>query len=63
MAKKECICKMGPGHNYPNQENYVIDHRCPLHGEHAQPQVWGRHKELELVIKVPVYNILKREEA
>lgn len=26
----------------------LLDHRCPKHGEKAQPELWGRHKELEL---------------
>lgn len=28
----------------------LLDHRCPEHGEKAQPRVWGRHKELELEV-------------
>jgi hypothetical protein len=58
LKKGDCICKMGPGHTYPNQLEYVIDHRCPKHGEKAQPAVWGRHKELELVVTVDQYNAL-----
>jgi hypothetical protein len=26
----------------------IFDHRCPHHGEKAQPSLWGRHKVLEL---------------
>lgn len=59
MAKPEkCICPMGPGHDYPNQTLYVIDHRCLLHGEKKLPAVWGRHKDLQLQIKREVYEIL-----
>ena len=28
----------------------ILDHRCPHHGEKAQPAVWGRHKEKELIV-------------
>jgi hypothetical protein len=28
----------------------LLDHRCPKHGEKAQSALWGRHKELELVV-------------
>jgi len=30
--------------------NAFIDHRCPKHGEKAQPALWGRHKEKELQV-------------
>lgn len=53
-----CICPMPPGHEYPNQSEYAIDHRCPLHGEATLPRVWGRHKELQLRLNVQVYKIL-----
>jgi len=57
-----CICKMSPdGHNAPNQEQFLLEHRCPKHGEKAQPNVWGRHKELELYIDVRTYRILAGE--
>ncbi len=62
MGNMNCICTMGPGHSYPNREVYIIDHRCPLHGERAQPMVWGRHKELVLSIEVTTYDTLKRED-
>lgn len=26
----------------------TVDHRCPAHGEKAQPALWGRHKQLTL---------------
>jgi hypothetical protein len=53
---------MPPGHNLPNREEYALDHRCPLHGEKAQPAVWGRHKELELFVAVRTWEILKVKE-
>lgn len=28
----------------------ILDHRCPKHGEKAQPPLWGRHKTLELSV-------------
>lgn len=30
--------------------NMKLDHRCPMHGEKAQPDLWGRHKDLELIV-------------
>lgn len=27
-----------------------VDHRCPWHGEKAQPKLWGRHKDKVLVV-------------
>lgn len=30
--------------------NMVLDHRCPFHGQEAQPKLWGRHKTLELSV-------------
>lgn len=27
-----------------------LDHRCPWHGEKAQPKLWGRHKEKVLTV-------------
>lgn len=29
----------------------TLDHRCKHHGEKAQPALWGRHKELHLLVK------------
>lgn len=58
MAKGDCICRMGPGHTFPNRENYLLDHRCPQHGEKAQPAVWGRHKDLELIVTIAQYEAL-----
>lgn len=26
----------------------MLDHRCPQHGEKAQPLLWGRHRDKEL---------------
>jgi hypothetical protein len=49
---------MGPGHTFPNRENYLLDHRCPQHGEKAQPAVWGRHKDLELIVTIAQYEVL-----
>lgn len=31
--------------------NILLDHRCPHHGEKAQPALWGRHKEKVLEVK------------
>lgn len=28
----------------------ILDHRCPHHGEKAQPKLWGRHKEKTLQV-------------
>lgn len=56
MASKQCICRMRPDRErahdgYPADKlNSIVDHRCPLHGEKAQPNLWGRHKDLELVV-------------
>ncbi len=67
---KVCICKMSPeasersainGREY--QLNMLLDHRCPLHGEKAQPDVWGRHKELELVVTPAQWDALKKEQS
>lgn len=52
----ECICKLRPDRNRDrgadvrDEMNSLLDHRCPLHGEKAQPALWGRHKELELLV-------------
>lgn len=62
MRDPDCICLMGPGHEYPNQEYYVIDHRCAVHGEKKLPQVWGRHKDLALKIDRQIYDILYRQQ-
>lgn len=56
-----CICKISPEafvrHCDHLQESpkvargvMSLDHRCPHHGEKAQPVVWGRHKEKELCV-------------
>jgi hypothetical protein len=61
---KACICKLNPeqveAHAQrmcdawpPKDErgyNALLDHRCPVHGEKAQPKVWGRHTTLELIV-------------
>lgn len=60
-----CICKASPSWRWRNcfrmiedprapggrfdTFNVILDHRCPLHGEKAQPGLWGRHKEKELL--------------
>lgn len=52
----ECICKLRPDRNRMgvggtmDTLNSSLDHRCPLHGEKAQPALWGRHTELELIV-------------
>lgn len=58
MKAPNCICTMGPGHTFPNREQYMLDHRCPVHGEKMMPNVWGRHTELVLVIDVRTFDIL-----
>lgn len=30
--------------------NMDLDHRCPVHGEKAQPVLWGRHRERRLAV-------------
>lgn len=51
-----CICLMSPERNrYRNGAlvddlNSNLDHRCPHHGEKAQPALWGRTKELTLYV-------------
>lgn len=61
-----CVCPYPPGwwekgpegtlggHGY----NMELDHRCPCHGEKAQPAVWGRHKDLTLAVSQTVWNSL-----
>jgi hypothetical protein len=60
---KLCICKLRPDRDRTGDVadalNSVVDHRCPLHGEKAQPGVWGRHKELELVITPAEWDALR----
>jgi hypothetical protein len=51
----ECICKMRPDRDrhrqgYTDDLNSVVDHRCPWHGEKAQPKLWGRHSIKELMV-------------
>lgn len=31
--------------------NMGLDHRCPLHGEKAQPALWGRNKDKVLIVE------------
>lgn len=56
-----CICKQSPDHVAATAAkwqckfeaanlNMMLDHRCPHHGEKAQPILWGRHKEKELLV-------------
>lgn len=56
-----CICKASPESTRKSAErsgctlveygiNLCIDHRCPHHGEKAQPAVWGRFKDKELFV-------------
>lgn len=53
-----CICKNRPDRNrdphgigrQTDDLNSILDHRCPLHGEKAQPALWGRHKDFELCV-------------
>jgi len=59
-----CMCKMSPedrekscastGTTWEAESttrfpvSALVDHRCPKHGEKAQPALWGRHKDKEL---------------
>lgn len=61
-----CICKASPEEREANSvrmgttwavdsksrfaTSACLDHRCPIHGEKAQPALWGRHKEKELFV-------------
>jgi len=56
-----CICRRNPKSLLADCERWmelpaitksvmVFDHRCPEHGERAQPRLWGRHKEKELTV-------------
>jgi hypothetical protein len=60
----KCICRASPEERQKHAErmgttlaamgtnitNILLDHRCPHHGEKAQPAIWGRHKEKELLV-------------
>jgi hypothetical protein len=58
----ECICDQSPETLRRTCEerwfepfektraNMILDHRCPKHGEKAQPALWGRHKEKTLSV-------------
>lgn len=56
MAAQKCICSMPPDRERTrngcvvDELNSIVDHRCPVHGEKAQPALWGRHKDLTLVV-------------
>lgn len=54
-----CICSIPPKYVLEHRAglewakehiNLDLDHRCPRHGETAQPGLWGRHKELKLIV-------------
>lgn len=61
-----CMCKMSPEDREKNcammgttweaesktrfPSSALVDHRCPKHGEKAQPALWGRHKDKELQV-------------
>lgn len=67
-----CICPASPEARLanmarmkePDSERYskfndcILDHRCEVHGEAAQPRVWGRRKELELTVPFKVWEAL-----
>lgn len=53
-----CVCRMPPNHDWPNKKLLILDHRCKWHGEQAQPDVWGRHKELALEVERKVWDSL-----
>lgn len=38
--------------------NIRLDHRCAHHGQLAQPALWGRHKDLSLLITFAEWNSL-----
>lgn len=57
----KCFCRVSPEYLQQRAEklqctllaldmNLIIDHRCPEHGEKAQPALWGRHTDKELVV-------------
>lgn len=56
-----CICMIPPEYLHKMAREWhdkfetvnlkmCLDHRCPEHGEKAQPALWGRHKDMELSV-------------
>lgn len=56
-----CVCRASPAARWREgvrciedprlaRVHILLDHRCPHHGEVAQPVLWGRHKEKELQV-------------
>lgn len=68
----ECICPISPEASQRTAErmlewpylrhndshDMLFEHRCSVHGEKAQPAVWGRHKELTLSVPWEVWESL-----
>ena len=71
-APGPCFCPASPAarqthmermREWPDQRfneswELILDHRCPEHGERAQPRVWGRHRELVLRVNFRVWESL-----
>lgn len=49
LKQMERVCEP-PEFKYVSHNDMLLDHRCPVHGEKAQPAVWGRHKDFELSV-------------
>lgn len=47
-----------PDQRYRKSNDMFFDHRCPVHGDKAQPAVWGRHKDLGLTVSWAVWESL-----
>lgn len=47
-----------PEQRFNVSNNMLFDHRCPVHGEKAQPAVWGRHKELQLSVTWKIWEAI-----
>ena len=62
-----CICQHPPAKFLqmwgtvkiePREGTMILDHRCPEHGEVAQPALWGRYKTKELQVTREQWNSL-----
>jgi hypothetical protein len=64
-----CFCRASPAARWREgvrvvedprlaRVHILLDHRCPHHGEKAQPALWGRHKEKELQVTWPQWDSL-----
>lgn len=54
QMREEWAAREGVTWEYQSKSRFptsaLLDHRCPWHGEKAQSALWGRHKDLELVV-------------